>query len=175
MAMEVAAVKATAEPSEGRARQKESVAASQTVRMGDLKWASTLLKKEGRPGAYFITDELGKEWSDLPRSRLKPYIIREFDVIENKPQCQMQTMTRTMRTIAPLLPKMSMRIRTTGCPPLLSRSTVVSKFWMEKRREMMRKKPKTAETPIDIKTPSGALQDAFMVSSDRWAEASNLT
>lgn len=50
VAMEVAAMKATVEPSEGRARQKESVAASQMVRMGDLNRVSTLLKKEGRPG-----------------------------------------------------------------------------------------------------------------------------
>lgn len=51
--MEVAAEKATVEPSEGRARQKESVAASQMVRMGDLNRASTLLKNEGRPEALF--------------------------------------------------------------------------------------------------------------------------
>ena len=50
VAMEVAAEKATAEPSEGSARQKESVAASQMVRIGDLKRASTLLKNGGRPG-----------------------------------------------------------------------------------------------------------------------------
>ena len=51
--MEVAAEKATVERSEGRARQKESVAASQMVRMGDLNRASTLTKKGGRPRVLF--------------------------------------------------------------------------------------------------------------------------
>lgn len=47
VAMEVAAAKATVEPREGRERQKLRVAASQTVRTGDWKRASTLWKKEG--------------------------------------------------------------------------------------------------------------------------------
>lgn len=47
VAMEVAAAKATSLPKEGRARMKERVAASQTVRMGDLKRSSTWWKKEG--------------------------------------------------------------------------------------------------------------------------------
>ncbi len=46
----------------------------------------------------------------LPPSLLKAYIIREFEVMENKPQCQTQTMTRTIRTIAPVLPNISIRI-----------------------------------------------------------------
>lgn len=46
VAMDVAAEKATEEPSEGSARQKESVQASQTARMGDLRFSSTLWKKE---------------------------------------------------------------------------------------------------------------------------------
>lgn len=47
MAMEVAAAKATEEPREGRARQKERKAASQTVRMGERNLLSTLWKKFG--------------------------------------------------------------------------------------------------------------------------------
>lgn len=45
--MEVAAAKATEEPREGRARQKERNAASQMVRMGERKRVSTEWKKEG--------------------------------------------------------------------------------------------------------------------------------
>jgi hypothetical protein len=45
--MEVAAAKATLLPREGRARQKERKAASQTVRIGDLNRSSTLWKKLG--------------------------------------------------------------------------------------------------------------------------------
>lgn len=37
---------------------------------------------------------------------------------------------------------------------------------------MRRKKPKTADTPTDMSTPSGAFQAALFVSSDKWAEAS---
>lgn len=47
MAMEVAAAKATVDPREGRARQKERKAASQTVRIGDRNRSSTLWKKCG--------------------------------------------------------------------------------------------------------------------------------
>lgn len=47
VAMEVAAAKATDEPREGRARRKARKAASQTVRMGERKRASTEWKKEG--------------------------------------------------------------------------------------------------------------------------------
>jgi hypothetical protein len=47
VAMEVAAVKATAEPSEGRERQKASRAASQTARTGERNLSSTLWKKLG--------------------------------------------------------------------------------------------------------------------------------
>lgn len=45
--MEVAAAKATEEPRDGRARQKERVAASQMVRMGERKRSSTLWKNDG--------------------------------------------------------------------------------------------------------------------------------
>lgn len=64
--------------------------------------------------------------SYLPPSRLNPNIIRELDVKENKPQCHTQIMTRTIKRIAPVLPKMSIRIWTTGWPTLLS--AVVAKF-----------------------------------------------
>ena len=47
MAMEVAAAKATVEPREGKARQKDRKAASQTVRIGERKRSSTLWKKCG--------------------------------------------------------------------------------------------------------------------------------
>lgn len=47
VAMDVAAAKATEEPSEGRARQKERNEASQTVRIGERKRLSTLWKKFG--------------------------------------------------------------------------------------------------------------------------------
>ncbi len=42
----------------------------------------------------------------------------------------------------------------------------------ESTYERITKKPKRAETPIDIKTPRGALHEALRVSSDRWADAS---
>jgi hypothetical protein len=45
VAIEVAAANATEEPSDGSARMKDSVAASQTVRTGERKRASTLWKK----------------------------------------------------------------------------------------------------------------------------------
>src|SRR6187402_3316217 len=47
VAMEVAAAKATDDPRLGSERIKARTAASQTARMGDLKRASTLWKKEG--------------------------------------------------------------------------------------------------------------------------------
>lgn len=47
MAIEVAAAKATEEPRDGRARQKERKAASQIVRMGERNLSSTLWKKCG--------------------------------------------------------------------------------------------------------------------------------
>lgn len=49
VAIEVAAAKATEEPREGRARMKASEAASQIVRVGDWKRASTWWKKWGMP------------------------------------------------------------------------------------------------------------------------------
>ena len=153
VAILVAAENATVEPNEGIARRNDRVAASQTVRMGDWKRASTLVKKWGNPP-----------------SLEKPNIMRELDVMENKPACQTHKMTRVMRARAPLLPKMSMRIWMTGWPA--AESTVLGKSWMEKRREMRRKKPKTEEQPTEVRTPRGAFQAAFWVSSERWAEAS---
>ena len=151
--MEVAAVKATEEPNDGIASRNDKNTASHTVLIGDLKRSSTLLKNWCRPP-----------------SRLKPNIIREFEVMEKRPQCQIHTMTNVIRAIAPLLPKMSIRICTTGWPIVLF--TVFGNDWIENRRERIRKNPNSDDTPIDIKTPSGALQEALRVSSDRWAEAS---
>jgi hypothetical protein len=45
VAIEVAAANATLDPSEGRARQKDSVADNHTARIGDRNRASTLWKK----------------------------------------------------------------------------------------------------------------------------------
>jgi hypothetical protein len=59
----------------------------------------------------------------------------------------------------------------TGCPTSLS--TVLSKSCTEKRRHKMRKKPNTEEQMIEVRTPIGALQLAFLVSSLRCADASN--
>lgn len=153
VAIEVAALNATLDPMEGRERQKAKNAASQMVLVGAWNFASTCAKKLG-----------------MPLSRAKAYIIRELDVSENSPQCQTAMMTRVKRTTAPSSPNMSSKICKTGCPTSLA--TVLSKSWMEKRRHMRRKKPKIAEQLIDIMIPSGALQDAFRVSSDRCAEAS---
>ena len=151
--MEVAAENATLDPREGMASKKARKAAKQTVRMGEPNLLSTWSKKGGRP-----------------RSRAKANIIRELEVREKRPACQTQQMMSVINAMAPLGPKMSMRIWVTGWPTVLS--TVPWKSWMEKRREMIRKKPNTAETPTDMSTPRGAFQDALLVSSDRWAEAS---
>ena len=65
VAMEVAALKATEEPREGMARRNASVAASQTVRMGLEKRASTLWKKDGRPPSREKPNIILEEWSIL--------------------------------------------------------------------------------------------------------------
>jgi len=95
--MSVAAVNATVEPMEGTPRRKARNAASQTVRIGERKRLSTLLKKLG----------------SAP-SRLKLNIMRELEVRENRPQCQTHIMTRTKSRVAPVSPKMSRRIWSTG-------------------------------------------------------------
>lgn len=131
--MDVAAENATDDPKDGRASRKESVTASQIVRIGDWNRASTLVKKWGRPRIAWIVRCVDSGHivqgrgvrGHVPPSRLKPNIIRELDVTENKPQCQTQIMTRTINKIAPVLPKMSIRIWTTGWPTSLS--TVVAK------------------------------------------------
>ncbi len=91
--MEVAAEKATLEPRDGMASKKAKKAARQMVRIGAQNLSSTFVKKCGRPP-----------------SRAKPNIMREFEVRENRPACQTQTMTRVISAIAPELPKMSTRI-----------------------------------------------------------------
>jgi len=80
-------------------------------------------------------------------------------------------MTIENAAVAPGLPKISMKICRTGCPA--SESIVVAKSWMQKRMETRTKKPKTAEAPTDMTTPSGALRAAFVVSSLICEEASN--
>ena len=151
--MDVAAEKATEEPREGIARRKARMAARQIVRMGAPKCWFTLSKKGGRP------------WS-----RAKANIILELEVREKRPQCQTQRIMRVIRAMAPLFPKMSIRICVTGWPTGLL--TVFGKSWMEKRRDSIRKKPNTPDTPTDISTPRGAFHEALFVSSDKWAEAS---
>src|SRR5271170_451178 len=152
--MDVAAWKATAEPSDGTASRNERVAASQMVRIGLRKRLSTLLKNFGRAP-----------------SREKENIMREFEVMLKRPQCQTQSMMSVMSTMAPVSPKTSMKICSTGCEYVLA--TVVSKSWIEKSREMIKKKPKTKLQPMDISTPIGADHAAFVVSSDMCADASN--
>lgn len=49
---------------------------------------------------------------------------------------------------------------------------MVSKFWMEKRKERSTRRPKMALNPTEETTPMGADQEALRVSSERWAEAS---
>jgi hypothetical protein len=65
VAMEVAAAKATEEPREGRPRQKAQKAASQMVRTGARKRASTLWKKcgclGGRVSRQLYIYERGRE------------------------------------------------------------------------------------------------------------------
>jgi hypothetical protein len=59
--MEVAAAKATLEPREGRARQKERKAASQIVRTGERKRSSTLWKKCGYHTQSVLENEIAGE------------------------------------------------------------------------------------------------------------------
>ena len=107
----------------------------------------------------------------MPPSLEKANIILEFDVMENNPQCHTQIIIKHMSTTAPSSPKTSMNICKTGCPTVLV--TVPSKSWMLKRKESSTKSPNRDEKPTDEMTPIGALQLAFLVSSDKCAEASN--
>lgn len=126
--MDVAAAKATELPREGRERQKARKAASQTVRMGERKRSSTLWKKWGFchwsvEGWYIeIEGEL-----TIPPSRAKANIIREFDVMENSPQCHTQIIIKHIKITAPSSPNMSSKIWSTGCANL-ALFTVLSKF-----------------------------------------------
>jgi len=49
---------------------------------------------------------------------------------------------------------------------------VLVKSWIENRNERMTKNPKMELNPTEVMTPIGADQDAFRVSSERWADAS---
>jgi len=154
VAIEVAAEKATDDPSDGKARQKARNAASQIVLMGAWNLSSTWWKNAGSP-----------------LSLEKANIIRLLLVKENNPACQTHMMTRVKRTIAPSSPKISIKIWSTGCPTLLS--IVAWKSWIENSRQRMRNQPNTADAKMEIKTPNGELHDAFFVSSERCADASN--
>lgn len=91
--------------------------------------------------------------------------------MENSPQCHTQIIIRHMSTTAPSSPKISIKICSTGWPT--GGVTVLVKSWMLKRKESRTKSPKREEKPTDEITPIGALQLAFLVSSDKCAEASN--
>lgn len=148
VAMLVAAANATELPRLGKLRQNARNAASQTVRAGDLNRLSTRSKNCG----------------SAP-SREKANIMRELLVREKRPQCQTQRMMSAMRTSAPLSPKTSTRICSTGCS--YCELMVRSKSWMEKSRHSIKKKPNTADTPMLVRTPMGADQAALCVSSER--------
>jgi|SRR3569833_1555483 len=74
VAIDVAAEKATVEPSDGMAKMNDSVAASQTVRIGDLKRASTLWKNGcfGARLAWVFAVALGQ---GLPCWRVQPRLL----------------------------------------------------------------------------------------------------
>lgn len=76
--MDVAAEKATELPKLGKPKMKLRVQASHTVRIGDLRFMSTLWKNLC-PG--------------IPPSRAKAYIMRLLDVMEKVPQKNMAPMT----------------------------------------------------------------------------------
>ena len=112
----------------------------------------------------------GSEGLTIPPSREKANIILELLVMENKPQCQTQIMIRHINTTAPFSPNTSTKICNTGWPYALP--IVFWKFWMLNRKLRRTKRPKRAEKPTEEMTPIGADQEAFLVSSERWAEAS---
>jgi hypothetical protein len=103
-------------------------------------------------------------------SREHAKYILEFDVIEKVPQRTTQTTTIEKATVAPAVPKESIRICRTGLPA--AGAMVASKSWMQKRKETRTKKPNTAEAATEIRTPFGALRAASCVSSDMCALAS---
>jgi hypothetical protein len=98
--------------------------------------------------------------------------MRELEVIEKSPQCHTQIITRDIRTTAPSSPHASAKIWSTGCPKSPPDAVKV-KSWIENKKLKMTKKPNREENPTDDMTPIGADHEAFRVSSDRCAEASN--
>lgn len=148
VAILVAAAKATSEPRDGSARQKERKAPSQIVRVGALNLLSICAKNRG-----------------IPPSRANANIIREFEVRLKSPAKKTHMMMRQKSTTAPSGPKTSTNIWRTGLPYSLSR--VRSKSWIEKRKASMMKNPNSDENPTEEMTPMGADQDAFLVSSDK--------
>jgi len=107
----------------------------------------------------------------IPPSRAKANIMRLLLVMLNRPQCHTHTRMSVNMATAPFSPATSTKICSTGWPYELV--MVASKSWMEKRKAMRTKKPKMALKPTLLTTPMGALQLAFLVSSERWADASN--
>lgn len=136
VAILVAAENATELPRLGNPNMKLRVQASQTVRTGDFRFASTLWKNL---------------WPGIPPSRAKAYIIREFEVTEKVPQKNMAPINIVMRTIAPFSPTVSKNICATGCP--VAELIVPSKSCMENSKPKIRNQPRTADTPMDITIP----------------------
>jgi hypothetical protein len=150
VAIDVAALNATAEPSDGRERMNARVAASRIVRQGLWKRSSTWSKKAGSARSRLKAVEPLVQNSNHRGMLNTPYIIRELDVMENSPQClhhlvtnsnfesqwalthHTQSITRTIATTAPSLPKTSTKICTTGLP--YGDATVLSKSWIENSR-----------------------------------------
>lgn len=56
----------------------------------------------------------GRKGLTMPRSRENANIILELLVIENRPQCHTQIITRHITTTAPSSPKTSTKIWSTG-------------------------------------------------------------
>jgi hypothetical protein len=174
VAIDVAAAKATEDPRLGKARMKERIAASHTVRMGERNLASTLWKNgccfHVRLGAgpRGKSEERGR--LTMPPSRANANIMRLLLVMLKSPQCQTHTIISVNMTMAPSSPAISTKICKTGCA--YGDASVASKSWIENRKAMRTKKPKIALKPTLLMTPIGALQLALLVSSDKCAEAS---
>ena len=87
----------------------------------------------------------------------------------NKPQCQTQSITTVIKNRPPLGPQESVKICNTGIGLCLT----VSKSWIEKSRQRSKRKPMMKEAPTADNRETGATFTACLVSSARWAEASN--
>ena len=110
VAIEVAALYATVELSDGSDRTKARARASQIAGIGALNRGSTVAKMRGRAP-----------------SRAKAKNIRLFEASENRPACQTQTRIMLNAAMPPFSPKTSRKIWRTGCGAL----TVASTSWIE--------------------------------------------